>query len=61
LSHRSAAHMYGLRATTRAGIDVVVPREVGRRYDGVDVHRSVTLTDEDVTVVDSIPVTTVDA
>jgi hypothetical protein len=53
--------MYGLRATTRAGIDVVVPREVGRRYDGVDVHRSVTLTDEDVTVVDSIPVTTVDA
>jgi predicted transcriptional regulator of viral defense system len=58
LSHRSAAHLYGLRPTTRAGIDVVVPRAVIRRYDGVEVHRSVTLTDADVTAVDSIPVTT---
>jgi hypothetical protein len=58
LSHRSAAHLYGLRPTARAGIDVVVPRAVVRRYDGVDVHRSMTLTDRDVTTVDSIPVTT---
>ncbi len=58
LSHRSAAHLHGLRATTRAGIDIVVPRPVIRRYDGIDVHRSVTLTDQDVTAVDSIPVTT---
>ena len=59
LSHRSAAHLHGLRPTTRAGIDVVVPRPAVRRYDGVDVHRSATLTDRDVTVVDSIPVTTI--
>jgi Transcriptional regulator, AbiEi antitoxin/Protein of unknown function (DUF559) len=58
LSHRSAAHLYGLRPTTRAGIDVIVPRAAMRRYDGVDVHRSVTLADHDVTTVDSIPVTT---
>ena len=31
---------------------------VVRRYQGVDAHRSVTLTDQDVTTVDSIPVTT---
>jgi predicted transcriptional regulator of viral defense system len=59
LSHRSAAHLYGLRPTTRTGIDVVVPRSAIRRYDGVDVHRSVTLTDGDLTIVGSIPVTTV--
>ena len=44
--------------TTRAGIDVIVPRSVARNYPGIDVHRSVTLTDQDVTAIDSIPVTT---
>ena len=58
LSHRSAAHLYGLRPTTRARIDIVVPRSIVRRYDGIEVHRSVTLTDRDVTAIDSIPVTT---
>jgi Transcriptional regulator, AbiEi antitoxin len=58
LSHRSAAHLFGLRPTTRAGIDVVVPRAAIRRYDGVDVHRSLTLADEDLTAVETIPVTT---
>jgi hypothetical protein len=58
LSHRSAAHLHGLRPTARAGIDVVVPRPVVRRYDGIDLHRSVTMTDRDVTAAHSIPVTT---
>ena len=58
LSHRSAAHLYGLRPTERAGIDVLVPRPVVRRYHGVDVHRSMTLSDQDVTTVNAIPVTT---
>jgi hypothetical protein len=58
LSHRSAAHLYGLRPTERAGIDVVVPRPFVRRYHGLDVHRSMTLTDHDVTTINAIPVTT---
>ncbi len=50
LSHRSAAHLHGLRP--RVGrIDVIVPA-LTPIVPGVDVHRSVTLTDHDVTVVD---------
>ena len=59
LSHRSAAHLHGLRSTSRASIDVLVPGRSSRTVAGVDVHNSVTLTDRDVTVVDAIPVTTV--
>jgi Transcriptional regulator, AbiEi antitoxin/Protein of unknown function (DUF559) len=58
LSHRSAAHLHGLRRTSRERIDVIVPGASARTVPGVDVHRSVTLTDEDVTAVDSVPVTT---
>ena len=59
LSHRSAAALHGLRRTDRAGIDVTVPgrRRVG--IDGIDVHNSLTLTDDDTTVVDNIPSTSV--
>jgi predicted transcriptional regulator of viral defense system len=59
LSHRSAAALHGLRRTDRAGIDVTVPgrRRVG--IDGIDVHNSLTLTDDDTTVVDNIPCTSV--
>jgi predicted transcriptional regulator of viral defense system len=59
LSHRSAADLLGLRKTDRAGIDVTVPADVRRRFDGVDAHQSRTLTAADITTVDAIPTTTV--
>lgn len=58
LSHRSAAHLHGLRPTGRERIDVIVPGSSARTVAGVDVHRSMRLTDRDVTTVDAIPVTT---
>jgi hypothetical protein len=59
LSHRSAAHLHGLRPTNRGRIDVIVPGASARTVPGVDVHRSVTLAERDVTAIDSIPVTTI--
>ena len=58
LSHRSAAHLHGLRPTSRERIDVIVPGASARNVPGVEVHRSVTLANQDVTAVNSIPVTT---
>jgi hypothetical protein len=58
LSHRSATHLHGMRPTSRERIDVIVPSASRRTVAGVDAHRSVTLTDRDLTTVDSIPVTT---
>jgi predicted transcriptional regulator of viral defense system len=59
LSHRSAADLHGLRKTDRAPIDVIVPGRTARRHDGIDLHRSTTLTAADITIVEAIPVTTV--
>lgn len=59
ISHRSAAALHDLLATERARIDVTVPGTSRRRADGVDVHRSTTLTEADVVEVDGIPCTTV--
>jgi hypothetical protein len=59
LSHRSAAALLGLRDWGYTKIEVTVPRRSSRRHDGIKVHRSTTLTDEDVTEVDNIPCTTV--
>lgn len=59
LSHRSAAALHELRRTERAGIDVTIPGRAGRRHDGIDVHRSQTLTSADTTTVGGIPVTTI--
>lgn len=59
LSHRSAGDLHGLRANGRTAIDVIVPGRSCRRHEGIDLHRSVTLTPADITVVDGIPVTTV--
>jgi hypothetical protein len=59
LSHRSAADLHGLRASSRARIDVIVPGRTARRHDGIDLHRSTTLTAADITIVDGIPVNTV--
>jgi hypothetical protein len=58
LSHRSAADLHGLRKTNRAPIDVIVPGRTARRHDGIDLHRSTTLTPADITIVDAVPVTT---
>jgi hypothetical protein len=58
LSHRSAAHLHGLRPTSRERIDVIVPGASRRIVPGVDVHRSIPLTDHDVTTINAIPVTT---
>ncbi len=59
LSHRSAAALHGLRRSERSKIDVTIPQRSPREHAGIDVHRSTTLAPHDVTVVDSIPCTTV--
>jgi predicted transcriptional regulator of viral defense system len=59
LSHRSAAALWGLRADNRATTDVSVPTRAARSRAGIDVHRSTTLCDDDVTTHDGIPCTTV--
>jgi hypothetical protein len=59
LSHRSAAALHDLRSTARARIEVTVPRRSTLDHEGLEVHRSTTLTPADVTTVDGIPVTTV--
>ena len=55
LSHRNAAALHGIRESHRAKIDVTIPRSSGLRRSGIDVHRSSTLREQDVTVVDNIP------
>jgi len=58
LSHASAAALWELRATNPAPSHVVVPGTAGRRRRDVRVHRSRTLTAEQVTSRHGIPVTT---
>jgi predicted transcriptional regulator of viral defense system len=59
LSHRSAANLLDLRATDQVNVDVTVPTRSHRKTKGINVHRSTTLTSEDITYVDNIPCTTV--
>ncbi len=59
LSHRSAAALHELRRTDRARVDVTVPKRSARRHTGVQLHRSTTLTAQDVTTVNGIPCTNV--
>jgi hypothetical protein len=59
LSHRSAAALHEIRRTDRANIDVTIPRRSPRKHKGLDIHRSTTLTPEDVAPVSGIPCTTV--
>jgi predicted transcriptional regulator of viral defense system len=59
LSHRSAAALHGLRPSAQRKPDVTVPGRSGHKQKGIAIHRSVTLADKDVTIVDSIPCTTV--
>ena len=59
LSHRSGAGLWGVRPDNRPKSDVSVPGPSARARQGIEVHRSVTLTDDDVTTLDSIPCTTI--
>jgi very-short-patch-repair endonuclease len=59
LSHRSAAALHGLRRHGGTRIDVTIPIRSGRAHAGIQIHRSTTLTPEDVTDVNGIPCTTV--
>jgi hypothetical protein len=59
LSHRTAAALWDLRATTRSRIEVTVER-TGRRGDrGLQIHRVRSLIAEDVTEHTGLRVTTV--
>jgi very-short-patch-repair endonuclease/predicted transcriptional regulator of viral defense system len=57
LSHRSAAALWGLRATSQSRVEVTVARPL-RTRSGIQLHRGKVPTDE-VTVRIGIPVTTV--
>lgn len=59
LSHRSAARLHGIRDYGYTRIEVTVPSRSTRQHSGLAVHRSTTLTEADVTVVNGIPVTTI--
>jgi Protein of unknown function (DUF559) len=59
LSHRSAARLHELRDWGYTRIEVTIPTRSTRAHPGVAVHRSTTLTDQDVTAVDNIPCTSV--
>ena len=56
LSHRSAAALWGLRATVRARVEVTVPRTL-RSRPAIEVHVS-RLADDEMTLLRGIPVTT---
>ena len=59
LSHRDAAHLWGIRQSARRDIDVTAPGRSRHRRRGITVHRPRTLHPGDVTVKDGIHVTTV--
>lgn len=59
LSHRSGAHLRGLRASSRSAVDVMSPGRGGRGRPGIDVHRGGTLAPYDVELVEGIPCTSV--
>ena len=60
LSHRDAGALHGLCAAGSGDIHVTVPGDGGRRRrEGIEVHRSITLTSQSTATVDGIPVTSV--
>jgi very-short-patch-repair endonuclease len=59
LSHRTAAALWDLCPVPHGAIHVTVPGDGGRkRRPGINLHRSTTLTPDDVTVHHGIPATT---
>lgn len=59
LSHRCAAALHELRAYNGTKLEVTFPGRSGRAHPGIEIHRSRTLTDADVTTVNNIPCTAV--
>jgi very-short-patch-repair endonuclease len=59
-SFRSAAVLHELPGQTMQLVEISCPRWRRARHDGVVVHESLMLTDNDTTFVDGIPVTTVE-
>jgi hypothetical protein len=59
LSHRSAAGLWGLRPDNRRKSDISLPSPSARAKPAIEVHRSVTLTADDVVTLDGIRCTTV--
>lgn len=59
LSHRSAAKIHGLGDLITEGVDITVPRRRTTRDPHVRLRRG-TLTGDEVTVIDGLPVTTVE-
>jgi len=57
-SHRSASTLLELRLPARPWIDLTTPGERGHQRQGIRVHDGRTLAQSDVTVIDSIPCTT---
>lgn len=56
LSHAAAAAVHGLRAWPAGRLDVTIPTQAGRTApDGVRLHRSASLTEEDLTRDDHLP------
>jgi hypothetical protein len=59
LSHRSAAVLWEFHVSEGAKTHVTLPSSNARARAGIEVHRSATLTDADLTCVDGIPCTSV--
>jgi hypothetical protein len=59
LSHRNAAVLHGLLSSNRAKVEVTVASRTARIHPGIDLRRSTTLIEADITVVNNIPCTTV--
>jgi hypothetical protein len=58
LSHRSSAGLWAVRPDNRRKSDVSLPSPSARTKQAIEIHRSVTLTADDVTTVEGIPCTT---
>jgi predicted transcriptional regulator of viral defense system len=59
LSHREAAALHGLRASSRSRTDVTTARRMRRPPPGIETHHTSTLPAEDRSVAEGIPVTSV--
>ena len=59
LSHRSAVALWGIATSNRARVDVSSPTGRGRKLNGIDAHRAVSLAPADIAVESGIPTTSV--
>ncbi len=57
LGFRDAGAFHELRRNARQAYDVILPCRTHRSRPGIDIHRSLTLTPQDVVVIRNIPVT----